>query len=215
MHMPSIRARSLLAPAGLALLAASVLAADSGSTGIALFVLLLLALAAVVGVHLQTRSATRRPPPPALLRSVPQVGFGLAAVVAAGGVLTVLVALGLSLVAGSIVGDGALTVRLAVTVLILGPCVSIGYRCGRWWAFAGAAALVPLLLLGILVDGPRSAGQVEFAAFATAAVALATAVGSLRRALYHEAHSARLPRHASTRRAPATPTARSPARRAS
>ena len=190
----------------LALLLLAVLLADAGSTGVAFFVLLVLALTAVVGVHLHANSRLgRRPPPPALLRTAQEVGFGLAVVVVAGGTLTIVVALALSLVAGSVVGDGALTVRMAVAVLILGPCVSIGYRCGRWWAFAGAAVLAPLLLLGILVDGPRSAGRLEFAAFAIAAVALATAVGSLRRALHHEARSNRLRTRQPRRRAPAAP----------
>jgi hypothetical protein len=209
--MPSLpaasfsRRRSLVAPAGLVLLVASVLLASAGSTGIAFFVLLLLALATVVGVHLQTRSGARRPPPPALLRTVPQVGFGIALVVAAGGLLTVLVALGLSVLAGSVVGDGALTVRAALGALILGPCVSIGYRCGRWWAFSGAAALVPLLLLAVLVYGPRSPGGLAGPAFAIAAIALATAIGSLRRELANAARSRR-PRTARPARPPA-PTA--------
>ena len=190
---------SITAPAGLALLVVAVLLADSGASGVAFFVLLLLALAGVVGVHLHAGSRT----PPALLRTAREVGLGLAVVVVGGGMLTIVVGVALSLVAGSVVGDGALTVRMAVAVLILGPCVSIGYRCGRWWAFAGAAALAPLLLLGILVDGPRSAARLEFAAFAIAAVALATAVGSLRRALHHAARSDRLETRGPRRPAPA------------
>jgi hypothetical protein len=206
--MPSLpatrrrRRRSLVAPAGLVLLVASVLLADPSSTGIAFFALLLLALAAVVGVHVQARSAARRPPPPALLRTVPQVGLGLAVVVAAGGLLTVVLALALSVLAGSVVGDGALTVRAALAALILGPCVSIGYRCGRWWAFAGAAALVPLVLLAVLIYGPRSPGGLAAAAFMIAAVALATAIGSLRRELASAAR-ARRPRTARPARPPA------------
>jgi hypothetical protein len=100
-------------------------------------------------------------------------------VVAGGGTLTVLlVSVLLAVVASSLVGDGSALVRLLLVAFVLWPCVSLGRRCGRWWAFVGAAGLLPLLGVALLVGGSVSSG-VGFVALAVLGTASALALGSL------------------------------------
>lgn len=149
--------------------------------------LLLLALAATVGTHLWLdRQRPRRSRPskqPDLLRTLAEVGLGLVVVVVIGCLVAVVLTLVLSGIASRLVGDGGVLLRVLLAVFALGPCFSIGYRCGRWWSFAGGAALAPLLALCVLIVGPRSLYGFEVALLIVVAVAFAASAGSLRRAL--------------------------------
>jgi hypothetical protein len=180
------RLRALAAPIALALLVPVVLLARPGALGVALFAVLLLALLLTVGAHLRLQPLRgHRSPPggPPLLQTPTQVGLGLAVVVVGGSLVAIVVSLLLSTLVKPLAGDGNGLLRVSLAVFALGPCVSIGYRCGRWWAFAGSAALAPLLGLCVLIVGPRTWSGAGFVLLAVAAVALAVAAGSLRREL--------------------------------
>jgi hypothetical protein len=180
------RLRALAAPIALALLVPVVLLARPGALGVALFAVLLLALLLTVGAHLRLQPLRgHRSPPggPPLLQTPTQVGLGLAVVVVGGAFVAIVVSLLLSTLVKPLAGDGNGLLRVSLAVFALGPCVSIGYRCGRWWAFAGSAALAPLLGLCVLIVGPRTWGGAGFVLLAVATVALAVAAGSLRREL--------------------------------
>lgn len=180
------RLRSLAAPLALALLVPVLLLARPGALGVALFAVLLLALLATVGAHLRLQPPRGHRLPPgerALLQTPAQVGLGLAVVVVGGSFVAIVVSIVLATFIASLAGDGNELLRVSLAVFALGPCVSIGYRCGRWWAFAGSAALAPLLGLCVLIVGPRNASGAGFVLLAVAAVALAVAAGSLRREL--------------------------------
>ena len=199
----------VLAPrAGLVLLLLLLaLLAYAGVPGVVVLVLTLLALAVTVGTHLRVhvqRCQRPRRDRAELLRTPAQVGFSLALVAPLGSLVAIVAANALSVMAGSVVGDGHLLLRLGLVVFALFPCVSIGYRCGRWWAFTGSACLGALLLLSALILGPRSSEQLGSVAFAVAVIALATATGSLQRAL-HRAHGN--PRASARRNRPAGTTA--------
>ncbi len=180
----STRLRAYAAPSALVLLVAAVALAGPGTPGVLLLVVLLLALGLTVGLHLRLeprrghgRPAEQRP----LLRTPTQVALGVTVVVVAGSFAAIVASIVLATVAPS-VGDGSLLLRLCLVVCALGPCLSIGYRCGRWWAFLGSAGLAPLLGLCVLIVGPRSWSGLGFVVLAVTAVALAVAAGSLQRA---------------------------------
>jgi hypothetical protein len=177
-----VRRGRLAGPGLFALLLLAVLFAGPGAGGDALFALLLLTLLATVAAHrrLQRRSLPAARP---LLATPLQVALGVLAAVVLGAVLTVVVSIVLSAAVPSLVGDGALLVRLLLALLVLGPCFSIGCRCGRWWAFAGGAVLLPVLGLSALLAAPGSPGGLGFLALSVAAVSLAVAGGSLQRQL--------------------------------
>jgi hypothetical protein len=118
------------------------------------------------------------------LRTPGQVSLGVVIVFGIGSMTAVVVSLILAAAIPSVVGDGTWVVRLSFVAFAVAPCISLGTRCARWWAFTGAAALVPLLGFAVLVAGPGShAGGLAFAAEAVLATAFALAVGSLQSAL--------------------------------
>jgi hypothetical protein len=189
-----LRSRGLPA-ASLGLLVIVAVFVRRGPVGTALVALLLLALVTTVGTHL--RLERRRPRRasrsrgPDRLRTPAQVGLGLVIVVVVGSLVAVVLTLVLSAVASSAVGDGGVLLRLLLALVALGPCFSIGYRCGRWWSFLGAAALVPVLVMCVLVAGPRSAFGFEVVLPIVASVAFAASAGSLQRALPRRRERAR------------------------
>jgi hypothetical protein len=113
------------------------------------------------------------------LRTPGQLALAVIVVAGVGATMVIVVSVLLSVAASSLVGDGSALVRFLLVVFVLGPCVSLGIRCGRWWAFLGAAGLVPLLVFAMLVAGSVSSTGLEFAAVAVLATAFALAVGSL------------------------------------
>jgi hypothetical protein len=203
----STRLRALAAPLALAPLVPVLLLARPGTLGVVLFAVLVLALLTTVGAHLrvQPRSGRRLPPGERPLLQTPvQVGLGLVVVVVAGSLVAVVVSIVLATLVSSLAGDGNQLLRVSLAVFALGPCASIGYRCGRWWAFAGSAALAPLLGLCVLIVGPRTWSGAGFVLLAVAAVALAVSAGSLRRELTG-ARAARRPRRSTADPAAAKP----------
>jgi hypothetical protein len=147
--------------------------------GALLFVLFALSLPAAVVLHRRiagTRSRGRDLPP--ILRTPGQVATAVVLVAGAGAVAVVLVSILLSFLASPLVGDGSAVVRVLLVAFVLAPCVSVGRRCGRWWAFAGAAGLVPLLGFATLAGG--ASGDSGLVALAVLGAASALAFGSLR-----------------------------------
>jgi hypothetical protein len=114
-------------------------------------------------------------------------------VVGIGALGTVVVSFLVSAVASSLVGDGSLLIRLLLVVFAVGPCLSIGDRCGRWWAFIGSVALVPMLGFGVLVAGRGSSSDLAFLLLAVLMTAFALAAGSLQRALATQVSQRRRP----------------------
>jgi hypothetical protein len=55
----------------------------------------------------------------------------LVAVVVIGSLVAVVLTVVLAAVAHSFVGDGSVLLKLLLAMFALGPCLSIGYRCGR------------------------------------------------------------------------------------
>ncbi len=155
----------------------------SGWGGTGSIALLMLALSSTVGLHrVVCGSATTTVclAGPRRLRTPGQVAAAVVVAVGAGAVLAVVLSMVLAAVASPVVGDGSLLVRLLLVVCVLGPCISIGSRCGHWWAFVGAASVVPILGWSMLVAGPRSRNGVEFIAAVAIATAFALSAGSLR-----------------------------------
>ena len=190
----STRVRSLLAhPAfGWLLVATPLVGYAAGEIGLGL--LLLLALVLALGMHRSLRppvNGRRRRREPRLLRTPVQVALAVFVAVGLGGLIAVVASLLLAAAAPSLVGDGSLLVKVLLVVFVLGPCIAIGYRCGYWWAFTGAAGLVPLLAFCLVVAGPRSWSGVGLVAVALLAVAYAVAAGSLRRELDQQTGSGR------------------------
>jgi hypothetical protein len=104
-------------------------------------------------------------------------------VVGLGGVVAVLAAMFSAAAASSSVGDGSSLVGSLLVVFVLAPCLAVGHRCGRWWAFFGAAVLVPMLGFCLLLAGRHSASSVGFVVAAVLATAFALAAGSFQREL--------------------------------
>jgi hypothetical protein len=161
----------------------ALVAAVGGSwAGVLLLVLVALALPVVIGLHLRLRRPRRQAiasDRPLTLRTPGQVGLAVF-VVASGGALTVVVVSLLAAAAvSSLVGDGSVLVRALLVVCVLGPCMSLGMKCGRWWAFVGAAGIVPLLGFAMLAAGSISTSDVEFLLVAMLTTAFALALGSL------------------------------------
>lgn len=108
-----------------------------------------------------------------------QLALAVVVVVGGGMLAVLLVSVLLAVAAPSLVGDGSALVRVLLVAFVLWPCVSLGRRCGRWWAFVGAAGLLPFLGVVALASGPTSL-DVGFVALALVATASALALGSLR-----------------------------------
>jgi hypothetical protein len=163
---------------GLLLLIAAV---GGPSAGMLLFVLFASSLPAVVVLHRRLLRSRRREQAASgrpTLRTPVQTALAVVVVTGWGALAAVLVSLLLAVVASPLVGDGSTLVRLLLVAFVLGPCVSLGRRCGRWWAFVGAAGLVPLLGFAMLVGGSVSSG-VGFLTLAVLGTASALALGSL------------------------------------
>jgi hypothetical protein len=175
----------LLVPAVLGLLLLVVMFASSGAVGVALVLLLVFALALTVGVHwlLSRSSEEALPRCRGLLRTPGQVALAVVVVFGGGATVAVVASMLVGVAAPSVVGDGGVLVRVMLVVFALGPCLSLGQRCGRWWAFTGAAAVVPLLGFCVLVGGPRSWSGFGVVSVAVVAAAFAVAAGSLQQHL--------------------------------
>lgn len=180
-----IAARWLLVPAALGLLLFVVTFAGLGAVGVAFVLLLVFALALTVGVHwlLSRSSEEALPKYRALVRTPGEVAVAVVVVFGGGATVAVVTSMLVGVAVPSLVGDGGVLVRVMLVVFALGPCLSLGQRCGRWWAFMGAAALAPLLGFCALVAGPRSWTGVGFVGVAVVAVAFAVAAGSLQQQL--------------------------------
>ncbi len=144
-------------------------------------VVLLVLLAVVVTTHYrwggrlrQQARETRRP----LLASPLQVAVALLLVIVVGS----LAAIGITLLAsviGGFAGNGRTLLRLLLVTFVLAPCLSVGSRCGRWWAFSGSILLSPAAIVCALVAGLGFSQAAVDVLLVVAATALATAAGSL------------------------------------
>jgi hypothetical protein len=176
--------RRLLLPSSLVWLVIAVLVAGVRPAGLMVVVLLALGLVVVVLAHWRLRrSADREAGKRSLLRTPGEVALAVLAVVVFGGVTAVLASIVLAVAASSLAGDGRLLVRLCLGVFVLAPCVAVGSRCGRWWAFLGAAGLVPILALSVLVSGGPAGTGIGLAVVSVVSVAFALAAGSLQQEL--------------------------------
>lgn len=177
------RLRAWLIPGTLvSLLLLALVPADGMLVGTAFGLLVPLAAAVVAHYRLEKRvPVSGRATRPALA-SLLDVAVALTVVVAVGSLVAVMSALLISAFV-KVGGDGRGLLRVLLAVFALAPCLSIGARCGRWWAFAGSVPLVPVTAVCVLIVGPRSGrGMVEIL-FVFAATALMVAVGSLQRRL--------------------------------
>ena len=77
-------------------------------------------------------------------------------------------------------GSGASFIAV-VAVFVLGGCAVVGFMCGRWWAFAGAVFVLPLLALEMALAGGGVFAFVLYLAGSCGAVALALLAGSAAR----------------------------------
>jgi hypothetical protein len=166
---------------GLLLLAGSQL--GNGPIGAFAFALLMVALVLTVAVHRSLGLDAGTDRSRGSLRTPVQVGVAVVVVVVAGGVAMFVVSTSLAAVAPALVGDGSLLVRLSLVVFAFAPCLSLGFRCGRWWAFSGAASLVPAVGICVLLAGPHSWSVLGLLVWLVGAAGLPLAVGSLQRGL--------------------------------
>lgn len=172
----------LLLLASVASLLVVVLFASAGPIGLAVVMLLSLGLVIVVRAH---RRLPRSPggdgdtSDRSLLRTPGQVALAVLMSVVFGGVAAVFASVAIATATSSLAGDGNEVVRLCMGLFVLIPCIAVGSRCGRWWAFCGASGLVPVLVLSILVSGSRSGSGLGLGIVAVLCVAFAVATGSL------------------------------------
>ena len=146
--------------------------------------LLVLGLTLVVFAHRRLqRGGYREAGERSLLRTPGQVALAVLVAVVFGGVIAVLASIVLAAIASRLAGDGSLLVRLCMGVFVLAPCMAVGSRCGRWWAFLGAAGLIPILALSVLLSGGRAESGLGLAVVGVVSVALAVATGSLNQQL--------------------------------
>jgi hypothetical protein len=158
-----------------------IAAVGGASAGVLLFVVFAASLPAVVVLHRRLLRARKRrgtAPSRPMIRTPAQLALAVVVVVGCGTLAVLLASVLLAVVAPSLVGDGSVLVRLLLVAFVLWPCVSLGRRCGRWWAFVGAAGLLPLLGFVMLVAGTLSS-DAGFLALAVLGTASALALGSL------------------------------------
>jgi hypothetical protein len=172
-----------LLPAALALSLLAFLFAGSNPAGVMVVVLLVLGLILVVFTHRRLHRRTRKPGEWSSLRTPRQVAAAVLVSAVVGGVVGMLVSIMFAAVASSLAGDGSLLIRLCVGLFVLAPCIAVGSRCGQWWAFLGAAALIPILALCVLLSNGPAESRVGLAFLSVASVAFAVAAGSLNREL--------------------------------
>lgn len=179
------RWETLLLPAALGLLSLVGLLVAGGAVGAVLLLVLASALGVVVGLHRracrETRGVARRAGY-RVLRRPGQLLLAVFVVVGGGALFAVVASMLVAAVVSPLVGDGSVVVRLSLVVFALGPCLSLGRRCGEWWAFLGAGGVLPLVGFALLVDGALSTGF-GFMVVAALTTAFALAVGSLRAVL--------------------------------
>jgi hypothetical protein len=182
MRLARGRGRRKFVPFAVLGLLALIAAVGGRATAALLFVLFAVLLPAIVVMHwrlLRAKGRRRTAPRALMFRSPIQLALAVV-LVASGGTLTVvLVSVLLAVAASAIVGDGSTLVRLLLVSFVLWPCVALGRRCGRWWAFVGAAGLVPLLGFAMLVAGPGASTGAGFLVVAVLGTASALALGSL------------------------------------
>jgi hypothetical protein len=172
----------LLLPASVASLLIVVLFASVSPVGLAVVALLALGLAIMVLAHRRVRRSLggdykRRNR--SLLRTPGQVALAVLMSVVFGGVTAVLASIVLAATSSSLAGDGNLLVRFCMGLFVLTPCFAVGSRCGRWWAFLGAAGLVPVLALSVLASGAPARSGLGLGIVTVICVAFAVATGSL------------------------------------
>ena len=178
------RRHRLLLPSSLVLLLLAVLFAGRSPAGLMVVALLVLGLTLVVFAHRRLqRGGYREAGERSLLRTPGQVALAVLVAVVFGGVIAVLASIVLAAIASRLAGDGSLLVRLCMGVFVLAPCMAVGSRCGRWWAFLGAAGLIPILALSVLLSGGRAESGLGLAVVGVVSVALAVATGSLNQQL--------------------------------
>jgi hypothetical protein len=204
------RLRSWLIPSTLLVLLLLALVPTDGmlvGTAVALFVLLTAAVVTHYRLEHRLPAPERRRGP--ALASPLDVAVALTVILAIGSLVAVVVALLLSAVL-KVGGDGRSLLRILLAAFALAPCLSIGARCGRWWAFSGSVLLVPVAGICVLIVGPRSGAGMAEILFVVAATGLVVAVGSLERRLQSVA-----PRGRRFSRPDATSSTSRPARRRS
>jgi len=157
--------------------------AGRGPAGVALGGLTALSLLFTVGFHRLRRPSAGCTTDRTLLRTPGQVALAAALAISAGSVVALVAALLLAAADSGAVGDGNVAIRLLLGLVATCSSVAVGSRCARWWAFAGALGLVPLLGYAMLVDGKASTSGIDFLVVAVLASALGLAVGSLNRDL--------------------------------
>jgi hypothetical protein len=172
-----------LLPAALALSLLALLFAGSNPAGLMVVILLVLGLILVVLAHWRLHRRARKPGEWSSLRAPRQVALAVLVSAVFGGAIGVVVSIMFAAVASSLAGDGSLLIRLCVGFFVLGPCIAVGSRCGQWWAFLGAASLVPILALCALLSNGPAESRVGLAFLSVVSVAFAVAAGSLNREL--------------------------------
>lgn len=172
----------LLLPASVASLLVVVLFASVSPLGMAVVVLLALGLAIMVLAHRRlwrSLGGDGKMSDRSLLRTPGQVALAVLMSVVFGGATAVLASIVLAAATSSLAGDGNLLVRFCMGLFVLTPCIAVGSRCGRWWAFLGSAGLVPVLALSVLVSGAPARSGIGLGIVAVLCVAFAVATGSL------------------------------------
>jgi hypothetical protein len=172
----------LLLPASLASLLVVVLFASASPMGLAVVMLLSLGLAIVVRAHRRLRRSPGGDgvmSDRSLLRTPSQVALAVLMSVVFGGFAAVFASIAIAAATSSLAGDGNEVVRLCMGLFVLIPCIAVGSRCGRWWAFLGAAGLVPVLALSVLASGGPAERGLGLGIVAVLCVAFAVATGSL------------------------------------
>jgi hypothetical protein len=188
-----------LLPAALALSLLALLFAGSTPAGLMVVVLLVLGLILVVFAHRRLPRRARKPGEWSSLRTPRQVGMAVLVAAVFGGAIGVLVSIMFAAVASSLAGDGSLLIRLCVGVFALVPCIAVGSRCGQWWAFLGASALIPILALCVLLSNGPAERRFGLAFLSVVSIAFAVAAGSLNRELARRRRSSTRERAGSAR----------------
>ncbi len=184
------RLRSLLVPGTLLLLLLLALV-PAGMLVAVTSTLLLLPTVVLTHYRLEagsSASSSRRPP---ALPSPLAVALALTIVVVIGSLFAITLALLLTAIL-KLGGDGRPLLETLLAIFALLPCLSIGARCGRWWAFSGSLILIPVAATCVLVVGQGFSPGLLQILLVVGLTGLLVAVGSLQRRLNVLAHASRI-----------------------
>ena len=115
---------------------------------------------------------------PVSLRSPPWFCGLVGATIVAGAVLSAILVVPFR--AGGVIGMNVNDAGAAC--LMLAPCFSLGFLCGRWWACAGGVPVLVVGLFGIVYEGGRWTSALDW----SVTVGALAAVGALTRLLANE-----------------------------